>query len=148
MNERSKAERLPWSRLLFVPCLCVLILAGCGDAATTATKPVKLRELDYQHAWVVARGGREEVRMSDNTRADIVTATHAIEVDFAEKWAESIGQSLHYAGLRKLHAGVLLIVDEDDDARYLKRWKAVVENHHLPIDLFTISPDFEIVDVK
>ena len=42
-----------------------------------------------------------EVVMNDGTRCDILTATHAIEVDFAKKWAEAIGQSLHYA----LHTG-------------------------------------------
>jgi hypothetical protein len=27
--------------------------------------------------------------VEDKTRCDIVTATHAIEVDFADKWAEA-----------------------------------------------------------
>ncbi len=148
MNELSCAGRFRLALLACLPFLCLLVLAGCGDSSTTATAPAKLREWDYQHAWIVARGGREEVRMSDNTRADIITDTHAIEVDFAEKWAESIGQSLHYAGLRKLHAGVLLILDEDDDVRYVNRWKTVVADNHLPIDLFTISPNFEIVEVR
>ena len=35
--------------------------------------------------------------MPDGTRCDILTDTHAIEVDFADKWAEAIGQSLNYA---------------------------------------------------
>ena len=38
-----------------------------------------------------------EVVMKDGTRCDILTSTHAIEVDFAKKWAEAIGQSLNYA---------------------------------------------------
>ena len=42
-----------------------------------------------------------EVVMKDCTRCDILTATHAIEVDFARKWAEAIGQSLNYA----MHTG-------------------------------------------
>ena len=42
-------------------------------------------------------GGQVEVVMKDGTRCDILTATHAIEVDFAKKWAEAIGQSLNYA---------------------------------------------------
>ena len=131
-------------RILLVTGFCIALLTGCGDAKAPASKPAKLREKDYQHAWVVVRGGLEEVRMSDNTRADIVTSTHAIEVDFAEKWAESIGQSLHYARLKNLRAGVLLIVDEDDDTRYVDRWKSVVTTYELPIDLFIIDPNFEI----
>ena len=39
----------------------------------------------------------QEYRFPDGTRADCISATHAIEVDFSEKWAEAIGQALHYA---------------------------------------------------
>ena len=35
--------------------------------------------------------------MPDGARCDILTETHAIEVDFADKWAEAFGQSLNYA---------------------------------------------------
>ena len=35
--------------------------------------------------------------MPDGTRCDILTDTHAIEVDFANKWAQAIGQSLNHA---------------------------------------------------
>ncbi len=33
----------------------------------------------------------------DNSRTDCISATHAIEVDFSTKWAEAIGQALHYS---------------------------------------------------
>lgn len=33
----------------------------------------------------------------DGTRTDCISDTHAIEVDFSKKWAEAIGQALHYA---------------------------------------------------
>jgi hypothetical protein len=33
----------------------------------------------------------------DQTRTDCISDTHAIEVDFSSKWAEAIGQALHYA---------------------------------------------------
>ena len=46
-------------------------------------------------------GGQVEVVMRDGTRCDILSNSYAIEVDFAKKWAEAIGQSLHYA----LHTG-------------------------------------------
>src|SRR5690349_16182101 len=38
-----------------------------------------------------------EFNNPDDTRTDCISDTHAIEVDFSDKWAESIGQALHYA---------------------------------------------------
>lgn len=140
---RFEIAQLTSSR--FVLLVSILVLVGCEKETA---KPVRYREADYQQAWIDRRGGTEEVRMSDNTRADIVTDTHAIEVDFAEKWAESIGQSLHYARLKNLQAGVLLIIDEEDDSRYLERWQSVVDKHDLPIDLYIIDADFEIQRVE
>ena len=42
----------------------------------------------YQEKFAREIGGKVEVVMRDGTRCDILTATHAIEVDFAKKWAE------------------------------------------------------------
>ena len=57
----------------------------------------KQSERYYQEKFAREIGGQVEVVMKDGTRCDILTATHAIEVDFAKKWAEAIGQSLNYA---------------------------------------------------
>lgn len=43
------------------------------------------------------------------THVDCVSDTHAIEVDFSVKWAEAIGQSLHYALELKKRPGIILI---------------------------------------
>lgn len=64
--------------------------------------------------------GRTEVVLSDKTRADIVTDTFAIEVDFAHKWAESIGQALHYSINLHKNAGILLLIDGDKNDRFIK----------------------------
>jgi hypothetical protein len=57
------------------------------------------KEQFYQELYAKKVGGRTEVQMPDGTRCDILTATHAIEVDFDKKWAEAIGQSLNYSML-------------------------------------------------
>ena len=49
----------------------------------------KQSERYYQEKFAREIGGRVEVVMKDGTRCDILTATHAIEVDFAKKWAEA-----------------------------------------------------------
>ncbi|QXD24577.1 hypothetical protein F7C95_01340 [Opitutia bacterium ISCC 51] len=53
--------------------------------------------------------------LEDRTRCDIVTATHAIEVDFADKWAEAIGQSLNYAMQTGKKAGIVLVLKDRGD---------------------------------
>ena len=85
----------------------------------------KQSERYYQEKFAKEIGGQVEVVMKDGTRCDIRTATHAIEVDFARKWAEAIGQSLHYA----LHTGkspaVALIVLSPSDNKYVERVRKI-----------------------
>jgi len=76
--------------------------------------------------------------MPDGTRCDIVTDTHAIEVDFADKWAEAIGQSLNYAFQTNKRAGILLILENPKDERHLIRVQSIINHFDLPIDLMAI----------
>ena len=79
----------------------------------------KQSERYYQEKFAREIGGQIEVVMKDGTRCDILTATHAIEVDFAKKWAESIGQSLNYAMQTGKRPGVALIVLSPSDNKYI-----------------------------
>ncbi|MFA5207270.1 MAG: hypothetical protein WC428_01175 [Candidatus Paceibacterota bacterium] len=87
----------------------------------------------YQDKFAELIYGRTEVVLDDRARVDIVTDTFAIEVDFAPKWAESIGQSLYYA--EKLHkkAGVLLIIKGNDDQRYTERLITIAKKYNITI---------------
>jgi hypothetical protein len=89
---------------------------GAGLAAIRA-KP----EDDYNVAWCTSQDGQVEVRLSDDTRADCVLPTYAVEADFADKWYEAIGQAVHYARILKKRPGVLLILEQTHDCRYLSR---------------------------
>jgi len=67
-----------------------------------------------------------EVRLWDGTRCDMMTATHAIEVDWASKWAEAIGQALYYADVTGKKPGVILLVkDPREEARFIYRLQTV-----------------------
>ena len=92
-------------------------------------------ESAYVKAWANTHEGKAEVTLSDRSRCDYVTATHAIEFDFADKWYEAIGQALHYARLTGKRAGIVLILESESDARYLDQLKKTVEYHRLPIDV-------------
>jgi hypothetical protein len=96
-------------------------------------------EKDYQEAWCAEHGGETEYRLPDQTRVDCLTSTHAVEVDFAPKWAESVGQTLYYAEQTGMCPGILLIMEGEGDDRYLKRVKVLALEYD--IDLWTMSPD-------
>lgn len=79
-----------------------------------------------------------EVVAPDGTRCDILTEEYAIEVDFAKKWAEAVGQSLNYALQFNKKAGILLIVGEKDYKYYL-RLNSIIQNFKLPIRVWKIE---------
>ena len=99
----------------------------------------KQSERYYQEKFAREIGGQVEVVMRDGTRCDILTATHAIEVDFARKWAEAIGQSLHYA----LHTGkrpaVALIVLSPSDNKYVERVQKISAEYGLGLTIYPID---------
>ncbi|WP_309386083.1 hypothetical protein [Cerasicoccus frondis] len=95
---------------------------------------------DNPESWYVdlvqmSLGGDQNVRMSNGTYCDLLTADCAWEVDFADKWAESIGQSLNYSTQSGRPAGIILIMESDKDQRFVDRLKSVIESHRLPITL-------------
>jgi hypothetical protein len=93
------------------------LMAACQPSLAQHT----FKEKDYQLAWCAQIGGQAEVRLADGTRVDCLTDEFAIEVDFAPKWAEAIGQSLYYAKLTGRRPGILLIMEKPGDARYRQR---------------------------
>jgi hypothetical protein len=82
-----------------------------------------------------------EFVLSDKTRVDCLTETYAIEFDFANKWAEAIGQSLHYSAMTGKQAGIVLIMENERDIKYLYRLKVVVAKHKLNIKVWTITEE-------
>ena len=72
---------------------------------------------------------QQEVVLEGGTRADLVSKDFAIEVDWSDKWAESIGQSLYYALVLGKRPGIVLIRREECSrvrhSIYLDRCKRV-----------------------
>ena len=93
-------------------------------------------EADYQKAWCP---GQNEVELSDLTRVDCLTDTHAIEIEWVSNWKEAIGQSLHYALMTGKAPGIALIYKKPSDKRYRDQLKAVLEANGLNIQIWVIS---------
>jgi hypothetical protein len=94
----------------------------------------------YQAGLAAETGARREVRMHDGTRCDVLTATHAVEVEFAAKWCEAVGQSLGYAAQTGRAGGIALILERPSDQRFLERLRALIAFHGLPIDVVVLKP--------
>lgn len=93
----------------------------------------------YQEQWCTAQGGQIEVVLPDGTRCDCLTKTHAVEVDFARKWAESLGQALNYARQTRRAPGVLLILERPEDARAAERLRATGLYYGLGLTVWTVE---------
>ena len=92
------------------------------------------KEKEYQRAWCAMHHGHDEVVLNDKTRIDCLTDTHAVEFDFAHKWAESIGQALYYAQATNKKAGIVLIVENaQKDEKYIKRLCSVAERYNITV---------------
>lgn len=62
-----------------------------------------------------------EHRLDDGTRVDCLTDELAVEFDFANKWAEAIGQALYYAKKTGKKPAVFLIVENKNQWKYIER---------------------------
>ena len=127
--------------------VCITVSAFEYGYTKTGYKYVKHQhsEFSYQHAWCSAHNGIEEYENNDMTRVDCLTKKHAVEFDFANKWAESIGQAEHYALMTHKKGKVVLILeDPTSEMIYFERVKKLARKHHL--DAEYITP--EILNIK
>lgn len=126
------------------------------DEDVFSRKPRKHIESWYQNLWCEKRFGSTEIVMPDNSRCDCVIndqdskLNYAIEFDFANKWAEAIGQSLLYSFHTGYKPGIVLILEQESDYAYYLRLTNVVTSFMLPINIWTIlnySDDESIIGI-
>ncbi len=86
----------------------------------------KMLEREYQK---ILCPYNAEVRLSDGTRVDCLTDMYAIEFDFAPKWAEALGQSLHYARMTGRQPAIFLIIERAGDMRYVNRLRPLCKKY-------------------
>jgi len=89
----------------------------------------------YQRQLCNRLNGEMEVVLHERSRVDCVTDRYAIEVDFAKKWAESIGQSLYYAHITKKKPAIGLIIDLSKEKRYLQRVDSMCQKYDIKLFL-------------
>ena len=110
--------------------ITIIFLLLLSDLAVSAT------EKDHQIKYC---GGIIEHYLPDKTRVDCLTESHAIEYDYGRKWAEAIGQSLHYAAMTGKEAGIVIIYKGEKDDRYITRMNKVISRYSLPIKVWIVD---------
>jgi hypothetical protein len=104
----------------------------------------------YSEIWCTENGGTQEVYTDAGTRADCVFNDLVVEVDFDTKWAEGLGQALHYSVEFDRPGAVLLIVQNhngDDRQRYIDRLQSTIDSLCLRIRIFVIeTADYPLRD--
>ena len=111
---------------IFIYILITLMIASCSS------RSIKYNERYYQSKLCKTLNGKMEYVLKDKTRVDCLTNKYAIEVDFAKKWAESVGQSLHYAHMTQKKPAIGLIVSKRDN-RFLKRLQVISDKFDIKI---------------
>ena len=97
------------------------------------------KESYFQSEWAQKWNGVCEYKLSDGTRVDVLTKNYAVEFDFAPKWAESVGQSLHYGRMTGKKPAIVLIIEKPSDWKYYKRVESICEEHNITL-WYMISP--------
>ena len=91
----------------------------------------KHNEASYQQAWCSLQNGIEEYENKDFTRVDCLSEKYADELDFANKWQESIGQALHYGHMTGKKTRVVLISDNPKTHMvYFKRVQLIAKEYN------------------
>lgn len=98
----------------------------------------------YEMTWAPEVAGRTEVRLANDTRADVVTPKHAVEIDFAAKWHECLGQALDYASQTGLRPTTALIVEHPSEERFVEKLRGVIawlrRTQGLEVDVVILKP--------
>ncbi len=119
--------------------LLSLFLALLSLSASTSVEPVA----HYQAIAAKLLNAQAEQTLGDQTRYEMVSATHAIEIDWDDKWDELLGHSLNYAFETGKRAGMILITNDVDDTTELMQLSALLRLYDLPVTLWVIDKKTE-----
>ncbi len=93
----------------------------------------------YQERWCAKYFDSAQVTVSD--QYDCLSEKYVIEFDYADRWYESIGESLHYALQTGRKAGIVLIMEKESDIKYWIKLKKTVEHYSLPIEIWNTASE-------
>ena len=125
--------------------LVVWVVWSVGEAQAGRHK---IHEFNYAARFCIAEGGVLEEsllnRKGNIKRVDCGTDTHVIEADFGDEARESVDQIEQYMQLdpKKRKGGILLILENDDDKRYINKLCEVMAEKQVTADIWIMYSDF------
>ncbi len=136
MFQRSLTGLLLIGLLIAGGTVFAILTQGAINAFAATMHPEKT----YQTAWCDEHKGEMEYVVSGGSRVDCLTEKYAVEVDFAHKWQEAIGQALYYARKTDRAPGIVLIMEKSGDHKYLGRLFYTIKERDEFIKVWTIGP--------
>tara|TARA_Y100001973_G_C5184200_1_gene326784 strand:- start:896 stop:1681 length:786 start_codon:yes stop_codon:yes gene_type:complete len=103
-----------------------------NEVSTFGASPRHGTERYWQDVIQEEVGGEKEYRLDDGTRVDLLFPHQAAEIDWADKWAEGIGQSIYYGLKTERDSLVILLAKKDGWEKYRDR----VEYCNIPCWVF------------
>ena len=113
-------------KILVFLIIALFLIVGCSSV------PKYYHEKHYQLILCDDLQGKQEYVLKNKTRVDCLTDKYAIEVDFAKKWAEAVGQSLYYADQTGKQAAIGLIVGKKD-VRFVRRIRTLTSKYKIKL---------------
>ena len=104
---------------VFLACVLGFVLTNLEkeDVTFTSNYGTERWWQDVIHEELSQRDGWESIekehRLDDGTRVDLLLPKQACEIDWADKWAEGIGQSIYY-GLKTRKAPLVILLAKKD----------------------------------
>lgn len=77
--------------------------------------------------------GIKEYRLDDGCRVDCLTDEYAIEYDFANKWAEAVGQALYYAEKTGKKPAIVLILKNEKQKKHLPKVEMLCKKYGIAL---------------
>lgn len=100
-------------------------------------------EAVYQKKWCMVHQGIPEYKLPDAARVDCLTTDLAVEFDFADKWAECVGQAIYYGKMTNRQGACVLIMENGEkDIKYLKRLRRAAYRKGVNVRTFTLKPSY------
>lgn len=118
--------------------LLIFLYCGIFSGSNVFPSDKKYQEKHYQKLWCAQHNGITEYINADKTRVDCLTQNEAVEFDYAHKWAESIGQALHYSYMTGKKAKVVLILENPEkEMKYFYRVKILSQKYNFEVEYIT-----------
>ncbi len=100
----------------------------------------------YQTKWCKAHKGKMEYRLKDGTRVDCLTDKYAVEIDFATKYHECLGQAQHYSARTGKQGACVLIIENPEHMKYVYSLRKTIQRKNLHVRALTIKPVIELIE--